>query len=67
MSGPKPQMVGFMIGPEFRELAPPGGVLVGLELGLVDDHGKALVRAGRTVYRVGDTEVFGTAPPRARP
>ena len=48
-----------MIGPEFRELAPAGGVLVGLELGLVDDHGKSLVRAGRTIYRVGDKEVFG--------
>jgi S1-C subfamily serine protease len=58
-NGPKPRMLGFAIGPEFRELAPQGGVLIGLELGLVDDNGKFLIREERAIYRVGDKEVFG--------
>jgi hypothetical protein len=52
-------MLGFGIGPEFRELAPSGGLLIGLELGLVDDNGKFLVRAAQAIYRVGDKEIAG--------
>ncbi|HEX3148383.1 MAG TPA: serine protease [Gemmataceae bacterium] len=59
VASPRPQMLGFGIGPEFRELAPAGGLLVGLELGLVDDNGKYLVRVAQGIYRVGDKEQMG--------
>jgi S1-C subfamily serine protease len=59
LTGDKPQMLGFGIGPEFRELAPEGGVLIGLELRLREDFGKYLVRQARPIYQVGDKEVMG--------
>ena len=34
-------------------------MLVGLELGLNDDHGKYLVRQVAAIYRVGSRESFG--------
>jgi len=56
---PAPLMVGFGMGPVFRELAPEGGILVGLELGLREEWGHDVIRAVRPIYRVGDKEVFG--------
>jgi S1-C subfamily serine protease len=58
-TGDKPRMLGFGLGPEFRELAPKDGVLVGLELRLQEDFNKYLVRQVRPIYRVGVEEVFG--------
>jgi hypothetical protein len=56
---PAPLQVGFGMGPIFRELAPEGGMLVGLELGLREEWGHDVIRAVRPIYRVGDKEVFG--------
>jgi S1-C subfamily serine protease len=58
-AGVKPRMLGFGIGPEFRELGPEGGMLIGFELGLRKEHGRDAVRSARAIYRVGDNEVFG--------
>jgi S1-C subfamily serine protease len=45
--------------PEFKDLAPEGGLLVGLEIGLGKFFDKDVIRAVRAVYRVGDKESFG--------
>lgn len=45
--------------PEFRTLAPAGGVLVGLEIGLGRFANQDVIKSMRPVYRVGDKETFG--------
>jgi S1-C subfamily serine protease len=59
VTGAKPQMLGFGLGPEFRELAPKDGLLIGLELGLNPDGNRFIVRQARPIYLVGDKEVKG--------
>jgi S1-C subfamily serine protease len=46
-------------GQEFRDATPPGGALVGLEVGLGKFVRNDVVKAVRPIYRVGDKESFG--------
>jgi hypothetical protein len=55
----KPKWIGFGLGQDVREVAPEGGLLVGLELGTKEEGGRQIVRQARAIYRVGDKEVFG--------
>jgi S1-C subfamily serine protease len=45
--------------PEFRELAPTGGVLMGLEVGVGKFFDNDVVRSLRPIFRVGDKETMG--------
>ena len=42
--------------PAFKDMAPGGGVLVGLELALGQFFGKDVIKAVRPIYRVGEAE-----------
>lgn len=53
------KLVGFMIGDDFRDTAPEGGLLVGLEVGLGLFFKNECPRSIRPIYRVGTTESLG--------
>ncbi len=54
-----PRILGGGFDSEFKDLAPEGGLLVGLELGLGKFFDKDMIRAARPIYRVGDKESMG--------
>ncbi len=58
-AGRGPHIQGGGGDPEFRELAPESGVLVGLEVGLGKFFDQDVVKAVRPVFRTGETESFG--------
>jgi hypothetical protein len=44
---------------QYRDIAPPGGLLVGFDVGLGKFGKNDVVRAARPIYRVGDQESSG--------
>jgi len=54
-------ILGGAFDPEFRDVAPAGGVLVGFEFGLGKFLGDDVIRYARPIFRVGDKESFGEA------
>ncbi|QJX00201.1 S1C family serine protease [Frigoriglobus tundricola] len=58
-TGTAPQMVGGRTDPEFRDPAPPGGTLIGLEVGVGRLGPNSSVKAVRGVFRVGEKETLG--------
>jgi S1-C subfamily serine protease len=54
-----PTIVGFGAMPPFKELAPGGGLLIGLEIGLGKFGPEDVIKAVRPIYRVGGKEEFG--------
>ena len=53
------KIYGGAVDPDFSDLAPEGGFLVGFEVGLKLSFGSDMIRAIRPIYRVGDKESFG--------
>lgn len=56
----RPQLIAGGGAPLFKDVAPAGGVLIGLELGLGKFGPDDGIKSVRPIYRVGDTEQFGT-------
>src|SRR5207249_6321765 len=54
-----PRMFGGGFDPEFKDLAPEGGLLVGFEIGTAPAFGRDMIRAIRPIYRTGDKETMG--------
>jgi hypothetical protein len=59
--GDGPPMVGFSFGNEFRDDAPKGAILVGVELGLAKQGSRSSVSAIRPIYRTAKGDVKGRA------
>lgn len=58
--GATPKILGSPFGdPEFKELAPEGGLLIGLEVGLVKSGKSDWIKAVKPIFLVGDKEVIG--------
>ncbi len=57
--GRGPRIQGGPFDPEYRDATPPGGALVGLEVGLGKFVNNDVVKALRPVYRIGDKESLG--------
>ncbi len=60
--GPKgngPTILGGFNDPTFTDVAPDGGLLVGLEVGLAQAFGRNMTRAIRPIYKVKDNTLFG--------
>ncbi|OWK35838.1 S1 family peptidase [Fimbriiglobus ruber] len=54
-----PTILGGAFDPEFKDLAPEGGLLVGFEFGLVKVFDRDWVRAAKPIYRAGGMETTG--------
>ena len=54
-----PQILGGAFDPEFKDVAPEGGMLIGFEIGLGKFFDRDMIRAAKPIYRVGDQETFG--------
>lgn len=52
-------VLGGAFDPEFKDLAPEGGLLVGFEIGLIKFGTRDMIKAARPIYRVGEKETFG--------
>jgi hypothetical protein len=50
---------GASFDPEFKDVAPDGGLLIGFEVGTVKRGNRDTIKAGRPIYRVGDKETMG--------
>jgi S1-C subfamily serine protease len=57
--GNEPTILGGFNDPAFTDVAPDGGLLVGLEVGLAPAFGRTMTRAVRPIYRVKDNTLFG--------
>lgn len=57
--GNEPAIFGGFNDPVFTDVAPEGGLLVGLEVGLAQAFGRTMTRAVRPIYRVKDNTLFG--------
>jgi S1-C subfamily serine protease len=57
--GSEARILGFMIGPTFREVGPKKALLIGLELGMNPDRDQEIVRSVRPIYLAGDKETLG--------
>src|SRR5207245_8935670 len=54
------EIMGGVFDPQFRDEAPPGGVLIGLEVGLGKFGANDVIRAVRPIFRTADgKEEFG--------
>ena len=58
-AGADTEIVGGFNDPVYRDTAPDGGLLVGLELGLVPFAKSEQVKGVRPIYRTGDKETTG--------
>jgi S1-C subfamily serine protease len=54
-----PTIIAGGFAPLFRDLAPKGGVLIGLEIGLGKFFDEDVIKAVRPIYRVSGRELFG--------
>ena len=54
-----PVVLGGGRDPQFKEVAPAGGLLVGFEVGTARAYGREMTRSLRPIYRTGDRETFG--------
>ncbi len=57
--GKEPTILGGAFDPTFADVAPDGGLLVGLEVGLAPGFGRTMTRAVRPIYRVKDNTLYG--------
>ena len=57
--GKDPTILGGVFDPEFKEIAPPGGVLIGFEIGQARAFNRDMIRSIRPIYRTGDKESSG--------
>jgi hypothetical protein len=57
--GKTPVIAGGGTDPQFKDAAPAGGLLVGLEVVIGRPFNDELIRSVRPIYRVGDKESFG--------
>ncbi len=55
----KPQIIAGGGAPLFKDVAPAGGLLIGLEFGLGKFGRDDVIKSVRPIYRVGDKEQFG--------
>ncbi|MFO0956052.1 MAG: trypsin-like peptidase domain-containing protein [Isosphaeraceae bacterium] len=58
-AGRGPRVKGGAFDPESTDVAPPGGLLVGLELGLAKFFDNDVIHAVRPIYRAGEKESTG--------
>ncbi len=54
-----PRLLGGAADPEFRDIAPEGGLLVGFEVGLGKFVNNDVMKAVRPIYRIGDKDTPG--------
>jgi hypothetical protein len=58
--GAKPKILGTPFGdPEFKDMAPDEGLLIGFEVGLVKSGKQNLIRAIKPIFLTGDKEMTG--------
>lgn len=58
-AGRTPTILGGAFDPEFKDVAPDGGLLVGFEVGFGESFGREMIRAVRPIYRAGGRETVG--------
>jgi S1-C subfamily serine protease len=57
--GKDPTILGGAFDPQFKDMAPEGGHLIGFEIGLGKFINWDVIRSVRPIYRAGDKETFG--------
>jgi len=57
--GKDPAILGGAFDPQFKDMAPEGGLLVGFEIGLGKFFDRDVIRAARPIYRAGKKDTFG--------
>src|SRR5207237_10519770 len=55
----EPAILGGGRDPQFKDVAPAGGLLVGFEVGTAPAFGREMTRSVRPIYRVGEGETLG--------
>jgi S1-C subfamily serine protease len=56
----EPTIIAGGFAPQFKDVAPDGGLLIGLELGLGKFFQEDVIKSVRPIYRVGGKEQFGS-------